>query len=69
MKKPTKSGAGKSAPTFTHSPPSNLSRQEVIHALKTNAWWPFDRVPAAILPAMHRSIEKQTINQTEEALL
>ena len=68
MKKQTKSGAEKSAPTSTHSPPSKLSRKEIIHALETNAWWPFDRVDGAILQKMHRSIERASVTTEPEAL-
>lgn len=71
MKTPTKSGAEKNAATYTHSSRLNKSQRDQLHALVTNAWWPFDRADPKVLNLMHLSTverKKPMINQPEALL-
>ena len=70
MSTTTKSGAGKSAATFTSSLRSKAMRDQ-YHALQTKAWWPFDRADPKVLNLMHRSTAAGQPKTTDlpEALL
>ena len=55
----------KPAPTDT----KKLTAAQIEEMVRTNRWWPFTRVPAKILPRMHRSIVAGNPMTEEEALL
>lgn len=47
-----------------------LTHAQIEALVKENRWWPFTRVPAKILPKMHRSIVSgNPMTNVEEALL
>ena len=48
---------------------SKMTDDEIIEKIKSNQWWPFDRVDPKVLQELVHKEKQQTIDEVGEALL